>query len=113
MRTLSVWHHPAKCLILLALLCSQGLAAASLRDPTMPAQGVNLPAKEQGGQGLILSSLLSGPQGRLAVINNQIYRQGDRIQGVVLSRIDQDSVLLADGRRLYLFQAITERKEKH
>ncbi|TVL52205.1 hypothetical protein AYJ00_06065 [Shewanella algae] len=95
------------------MLCSQGLAAASLRDPTMPAQGVNLLAKEQGGQGLILSSLLSGPQGRRAVINNQIYRQGDRIQGVVLSRIDQDSVLLADGRRLYLFQAITERKEKH
>ncbi len=108
-----MWHHPAKSLILLALLCSQDLAAASLRDPTMPAQGVNLPAKEQGGQGLILSSLLSGPQGRRAVINNQIYRQGDRIQGVVLSRIDQGSVLLADGRRLYLFQAITERKEKH
>lgn len=108
-----MWHHPAKSLILLAMLCSQGLAAASLRDPTMPAQGVNLLAKEQGGQGLILSSLLSGPQGRRAVINNQIYRQGDRIQGVVLSRIDQDSVLLADGRRLYLFQAITERKEKH
>ncbi|HDS1196650.1 MSHA biogenesis protein MshK [Shewanella algae] len=99
--------------MLLALLCSQDLAAASLRDPTMPAQGVNLPAKEQGGQGLVLSSLLSGPQGKRAVINNQIYRQGDRIQGVVLSRIDQDSVLLADGRRLYLFQAITERKEKH
>jgi MSHA biogenesis protein MshK len=95
------------------MLCSQGLAAASLRDPTMPALGVNLPAKEQGGQGLILSSLLSGPQGKRAVINNQIYLQGDRIQGVVLSRIDQDSVLLADGRRLYLFQAITERKEKH
>ena len=108
-----MWHLLAKGLILLALLCSQDLVAASLRDPTMPAQGLNAPAKEPGGQGLVLSSLLNGPQGRRAVINNQIYRQGDRIQGVVLSRIDQGSVLLADGRRLYLFQAITERKEKH
>ena len=108
-----MWHLLAKGLILLALLCSQELVAASLRDPTMPAQGVSLSTKQPGEQSLVLNSLLKGPQGKRAVINNQIYRQGDRVQGVVLSLIDQDSVLLADGRRLYLFQAITERKEKH
>lgn len=88
-----------------------GVSAKELRDPTLPgkafAQGQ--PAAPTQGQRLVLNSIVSSANSAYAVINNQILSVGDSIQGVKVVRITTGAVWLSDGRKLQLFQTITER----
>lgn len=85
--------------------------AQSLRDPTLPSQGyVAVSSNAVPQQTMVLNSIVNG-QRAYAVINNNILSVGDTISGVGLrvTSIGQDSVTLSDGRKLQLFQSITER----
>ncbi|MGL5360970.1 MAG: MSHA biogenesis protein MshK [Shewanella sp.] len=94
-------------LVFLAL----GVSAKELRDPTLPSkahtQGQQAPQAQ--GQLLVLNSIVSSANSAYAVINNQILSVGDSIQGVKVVRITAGTVWLSDGRKLRLFQPITER----
>ncbi len=116
MRTLSVLHN--KTLLfsgIIACACIGAQAtAAVLRDPTLPSIGMNVGRQQviEVETGLVLKSIIRTTGQASAVINQRILKKGDSIQGVTISDIAADSVLLSDGRRLTLFKAITEEVEK-
>lgn len=87
------------------------VSAEALRDPTLPGKGFS--SAGHGGQAhdqaLVLNSIVSSGKMAYAVINNKILSVGDSIQGVTVVRITPSAVSLSDGRKLALFQAITER----
>ncbi|MCL1050059.1 MSHA biogenesis protein MshK [Shewanella abyssi] len=88
------------------------LSAASLRDPTLPGAGASITntATVSVNKSLTLNSVLIKQDGSLAVINNEIFKQGQRVQGVKIVHIGKDTVSLADGRKLTMFKTITEIK---
>lgn len=100
-------------LIPFSVFCAS-VSAASLRDPTLPGAGsvaVNAdPTTLAVNKTLVLNSILSRPNGSFAVINNEIFKQGQRVQGVKILHIGKDTVSLADGRKLTMFKAIIEIK---
>ncbi|MFQ6371863.1 MSHA biogenesis protein MshK [Shewanella sp. YIC-542] len=109
-----MWHPINVILIAWLLLWSASAPAASLRDPTRPPLGAASAAdgEHHAGTPLVLNSIIQGASGARAIINNQLYRPGDRLQDTVIRRINANDVMLADGRRLRLFQTITESKQK-
>lgn len=88
------------------------LNAASLRDPTLPGAGSSATssAAVKVDKTLTLNSVVIKQSGAFAVINNEIYKKGQRVQGVKIVQIGKDTVSLADGRKLTMFKAITEIK---
>lgn len=88
------------------------LNAASLRDPTLPGAGstATSSAAVKVDKTLTLNSVVLKQSGAFAVINNEIYTKGQRVQGVKIVQIGKDAVSLADGRKLTMFKAITEIK---
>ncbi|MCL1088995.1 general secretion pathway protein GspB [Shewanella profunda] len=98
--------------IFITLLCvASSVSAEVLRDPTLPGKGYSATgqATQAQEQTLILNSIVSSGSTAYVVINNKILSVGDSIQGVKIVRITPSSVSLSDGRKLALFQAITER----
>ncbi|MEL4385839.1 MSHA biogenesis protein MshK [Shewanella xiamenensis] len=93
------------------LVISAQVSAENLRDPTLPGKGYSAvgAASQNQHQALVVNSIVSSGNTAYAVINNKIVSVGDSIQGVKVVRITPSSVLLSDGRKLALFQAITER----
>lgn len=94
-----------------SLMLVASVDAQSLRDPTLPGQGYAVVTTPQNitQQSLILNSIVNG-QHAYAVINNKIVAVGDTVNnGLTVSSISQDNVTLSDGRKLQLFQSITER----
>ncbi|GGQ15189.1 MSHA biogenesis protein MshK [Shewanella litoralis] len=93
------------------MLLTTHAKAQSLRDPTLPGQGyVAVSSSIAPKQAMVLNSIVNG-QRAYAVINNNILSVGDTVSGIGLrvTAIGQDSVTLSDGRKLQLFQSITER----
>ncbi len=88
------------------------LNAASLRDPTLPgdASGKVDVATHSSDQSLILNSVVKTDNSAYAVINDQIFTLGERVKGIKIVGIAKDSVSLADGRKLEMFQAVTDFK---
>ncbi|MEZ9819348.1 MSHA biogenesis protein MshK [Shewanella sp. 10N.286.45.A1] len=88
------------------------LNAASLRDPTQPGAGSISTSSTavKVNKTLTLNSVVIKQSGAFAVINNEIYKKGQRVQGVKIVQIGKDTVSLADGRKLTMFKAITEIK---
>lgn len=94
------------------LLVSSPIASAeSLRDPTLPGKGFAVVghASQAQDQAMVLNSIVSSGNTAYAVINNKILSVGDSIQGLNIVKITPTYVSLSDGRKLTLFQAITER----
>ncbi|MBW0280045.1 MSHA biogenesis protein MshK [Shewanella xiamenensis] len=93
------------------LVISAQVSAENLRDPTLPGKSYSAvsAASQNQHQALVLNSIVSSGNTAYAVINNKIVSVGDSIQGVEVVRITPSSVSLSDGRKLALFQAITER----
>lgn len=96
--------------IALAILASSA-SAEVLRDPTLPGKGFSATgqADQTHDQALVLNSIVSSGNTAYAVINNKILSVGDSIQGRTIVRITPSTVSLSDGRKLTLFQIITER----
>lgn len=96
-------------LILLGISAAQ---ADTLRDPTRPGHGAVAisSAAADIDTSLTLNSVVKAEASSYAVINNKIFSLGDRVQGVTITAIDTISVSLSDGRKLTMYQAITETK---
>ncbi|MCU7975091.1 MSHA biogenesis protein MshK [Shewanella sp. SW36] len=96
---------------MLLLVSSTMVSAESLRDPTLPGKGfaVQGHASQTQDQALVLNSIVSSGNTAYAVINNKILSVGDSVQGLSIVKITPTYVSLSDGRKLTLFQAITER----
>lgn len=99
-------------LVSLLVLQTSTIHADTLRDPTRPGKGAVITDTRVSGHAnaLVLKSIVKGETLSHAVINNKIFVLGDRVQGVKIVRIDTSSVSLADGRKLKMYQAITETK---
>ncbi|ARD20779.1 MULTISPECIES: hypothetical protein [Shewanella] len=97
-------------LLVLSLCVFSGLASAkSLRDPTLPGQGyVTASSGGERVESLVLNSIVKSASPH-AVINNQIFSVGERVDGARIEYIGKSYVNLSDGRKLKLFQSITER----
>jgi MSHA biogenesis protein MshK len=69
---------------------------AGLPDPTRPsfAQGDGTEGSASGQHGLVLQSVLIGPQRRLAVINGRTLAVGERIGDVTVAVIHPHEVVL-------------------
>lgn len=92
---------------LFALLLINPLNADTVteRDPTLPA--VAMPAKDaklEKEPVYILQSIIISPTRRLAVINGNILRVGDKLGEATVDVIDTNTVILAwPGRKLTLY----------
>lgn len=108
-----MWHL-INVVVLVLLMLPAPSYATSLRDPTMPPAGmVAVDAnRKDADTPLVLNSIIQGPTGANAIINNQLYRAGERLQGTAIRHIGANEVVLADGRRLRLFEKITEPNKK-
>ncbi|MEC4725439.1 MSHA biogenesis protein MshK [Shewanella sp. D64] len=102
-------------LAMLVLVLMASVQAETLRDPTRPGKEVGSAstATPEKGHALQLNSIISAGTNSHVVINNQIYVVGDRVQGVKITQIGINSVSLADGRKLNMYQIITETKGSH
>lgn len=80
----------------------------TLRDPTLPSASYQTVVIVNATESLVLSSIINGASS-FAVINNKIMKVGDRVQGVRIVSIGKSQVSLSDGRKLQLFQSVTER----
>ena len=89
------------------LLMTPSVNGQVLRDPTLPAGQVVAAGSQAAQSGLVLSSIIKGSE-NYAVINNQILKVGDRIEGLKLVHIGHKDVTFSDGKKLTLFQVITE-----
>lgn len=70
----------------------------------VPAQEEKpLPMNRLEGVGLKIQAISWGdtPQERLVVVNNQVLREGDAIEGYRISRINPDDILLRRGKNTY------------
>lgn len=95
---------PASMLVLMLMAVCVPARAQSLVDPTQPppearlsAAGVEAAAAATSGPQL--QSVLIGTRGReVAVIDGQLLRKGDKINGAQLVRISKNQVVLQHGR---------------
>lgn len=95
--------------ILLMLLGSHFTLAAELRDPTRPyhssgtvSAGGHIYAK--------LNSIIVADDQATAVVNNRIYRLGQKVRGIKITQINRHSIKLANGQVITLFKSITNKK---
>jgi MSHA biogenesis protein MshK len=89
------------------LLMAPSVNGQVLRDPTLPAGQVMDTGSQAAQSGLVLSSIIKGSE-NYAVINNQILKVGERVEGLKLVHIGHQDVTFSDGKKLTLFQVITE-----
>jgi MSHA biogenesis protein MshK len=89
------------------LLMTLSVEGQVLRDPTLPSGQVMTAGSQTAQSGLVLSSIIKGRE-NYAVINNQILKVGERIEGLKLVHIGHQDVTFSDGKKLTLFQVITE-----
>ena len=84
-------------LVFLGLLLALPVMADS-DDPMRPPQArqATTPAAQQSWD---LSSVLIGERRRLAVINDQMVKVGDRVGGARVQRIEADRVILLRGEQ--------------
>ncbi|NRD72472.1 MSHA biogenesis protein MshK [Shewanella sp. VB17] len=94
------------------LMLTVKVQAENLRDPTRPGFGADAVPLSKSAQenALVLNSVMNKGHNAHAVINQQVFIVGDRVQGVKIIQIGTSSVLLADGRTLNMYQNITELK---
>lgn len=76
------------------LLSIDMAAAESLVDPTLPYSGRSVPrtASVRAVTALQLEAILHGSQRRLAIINGQLLREGDRIGNSLIESITPTGV---------------------
>jgi MSHA biogenesis protein MshK len=68
-----------------------------LQDPMRPYQAPVGGARVGTARQIEVSAILISPQRRIAVINGELYREGELVDGAELVRIEADSVRLKRG----------------
>ncbi|QDF68320.1 MSHA biogenesis protein MshK [Shewanella sp. SNU WT4] len=104
-----MWRINLSLSLLLLVCCSHSAWAEMLRDPTRPlvSSGAMSGAHATANRGLKLHSIVTSASRRYALINNQLYQVGSKIADTQIQRITDNSVILADGRKLVVFQGVT------
>lgn len=100
--------NPYLSLGFLSLSLTFAAQGQTLRDPTLPSPTYQSEAVANTQQSLVLNSVINGASS-YAVINNKIMKVGDSVQGVRIVSIGKSHVSLSDGRKLQLFQSVTQR----
>ncbi|MEI6859484.1 MAG: MSHA biogenesis protein MshK [Shewanella sp.] len=97
-------------LVVLLMLLVTSIQAETLRDPTRPGYNaqVNTSSVSSQRDDLVLNSVIKSGSASYVVINNKIFKVGDRVQGVSIIAIGTNSVSLSDKRKLTMYQSITE-----
>lgn len=97
-----------KALLLTLLILIPAVAGA--QDPTRPPTAAEIrawlgePSLEKPGSDWDLRSILTSDQRRLAIINGQRVRPGDRVQSAQVRAVEVDHVVLDQGgREIVLF----------
>jgi MSHA biogenesis protein MshK len=87
--------------LVLLVLAPAAFAAEDLplQDPMRPYQAPVGGAGVGAERRTEVSAILISPQRRIAVINGELYREGDLVDGALLVRIEADSVRLKRGDR--------------
>jgi MSHA biogenesis protein MshK len=84
-----------------------------LVDPTQPlnyrAKAVSVEKKQRPALPKLQSILLSGEQ-RKAIVNNQLYTAGEKVNGYLITRIDKNTVLLRYNNRTYQLTLYTKKE---
>jgi Tfp pilus assembly protein PilO len=57
---------------------------------------------EDAGKGLVLSGVLLRGEKSTAIINNDVYRIGDKVEGKVIESMERTSVILKDKKKKYI-----------
>lgn len=82
---------------LILLMFCVNIAAYALRDPTRPYDFKGGVASEERKQLYVLSSILVSRHRRLVVVNGELLKVGDEIQGAKVLAIKKHAVVLAVG----------------
>ncbi len=92
------------------LVLSSSPQAKQLIDPTRPGvAAVSNAARANQMADWNLTGIVTGDK-PFAIIDDQLFQIGEPVHGVKITAITTDTVSLADGRTLKLFQSITEQK---
>ena len=91
------------CIFMVVAFCGQAqeytytYAPFSERDPLRPLVNENgqilIKEKSQFG-GFILQGIMYSAGGSTAVINNELYREGDTVEGYTVKKVDEFEVIL-------------------
>lgn len=74
------------------------------KEPPSPSEGreiVSIKVLEGAEMNLQAISWAPGADRRVAVINNRIVKEGDRVSGFLIFKINRDDVILSDGGELW------------
>ena len=86
------------------------LKQTALKDPTKPVNNAAPRSqKTRTGGNLKLNSVVIQTTQSYAVINNRIYHRGQKVRGIRITKITEDHVLLANGRKLTLFKSLSQK----
>lgn len=82
------------------LLLNSSWTLAGLNDPTKPIYSENAnssivtnPVVEES-KIILLQSILYGKNGKLAIINGELFREGDQVDGVLMESIHKSHVMV-------------------
>ena len=83
------------------------------RDPFIPLIGKGMrflvPQEAKSIENIILEGIVFDPeQGSLAIINGEVFKEGDSIGGLILSEVTKKSVVLTKDEKDYTITLIEE-----
>ncbi len=84
--------------LIAVLAMGAGATADGLEDPTRPPEK-RAPVSAVAVAAPRLTSILVGPDRRLAMINDRIMVEGERVGGIILEKVDADAVVVRTGGR--------------
>ena len=80
-------------LVLSASMAAPSYGADELRDPTRPAQLGPAPVLSSSGvEAVRLEAILNSGDARRAIVNGKVVRAGERVAGVQVTAIHEDSI---------------------
>ena len=88
--------------MLMAMLAGTCAHAQELADPTRPPASIES-ARDQdaaAASGPVLQSVLISPTRKIATINGQVLKQGDRFGDARVVKISENEVVLRNGREV-------------
>ncbi|MBT8422564.1 MAG: general secretion pathway protein GspB, partial [Gammaproteobacteria bacterium] len=88
-------------ILLFAGLAILGTATAELQDPTQPSYVVAGEEMEVNAGALRVSAIFISGERRIAIVNGRRLRVGDVLDGVSVSRIEQDRVSFVRGEEVF------------
>lgn len=112
-------NYKKLCLLIMVLTLSLQVNADKIHDPTKPQLKpvINPPnslTELFTGQidevlmpSMTLQGIMTRRKTKIAIISDQIYAKGDKINGYIISQINHDNVVLVNSetqRRLYIYE---------